>query len=230
MSTASDLLFQKFEAVKSNIDREAVFKELGKNATSIAAVTDDELTFFFKMNRVESQTLFMTPVESPRNLIMNENGFLFFSISSGQYALRGPLKPSQDGLICFSMSNELRRLQRRTNFRVSTIGTKTLKVKIPEFNSKIKNVQFEVQDISAGGLTIYVSDAKILNLQFGASFICELSHPSRSVENLKASIRHIDQVENGQKLGIEFLNLSKDQMQDLLALSLQMHRESKSSF
>ncbi len=225
MKTASNILFENFEIVQSEDDRRAVFAELESSTMPIAVVTEDELTFIFLFDKSESAFIHLLSVESPRQLVMNETGLIVFSISTGQYALRSPLKILKNNSAAFLRTAELRRLQRRTNFRVSTKGTKSLKATVPEFHLKVKTLSTEVLDISAGGLTLLAITSESLNLKLGDSFICALSHPSRSIDGLRASIRHIDESDTEIRLGIEFLNPSNEQRQSLLALSLQMHRE-----
>ncbi len=225
MKSASNILFEKFDIVRSSDDRRLVFRELEKAPSPIAVVTDDELTFIFKYEKLENGLLHMISVETPRQLVMNEKAFIIFSTTTGQYALRAPLKLLRDQITTFSIQTELRRLQRRTNFRVSTMGTKSLKFEAPQLSLNCKGSIFEAIDISAGGMTILISKPATLNLKLGQAFACKLSHPSRTIEEIKAVIRHIDMVEYGQKLGIEFLHLTTDQSRALLALSLQMHRE-----
>ena len=225
MKTASNILFENFEIVQSEDDRRAVFTELESSTMPIAVVTEDELTFIFLFDKSDGAFIHLLSVESPRQLVMNETGLIVFSISTGQYALRSSLKILKNSSAAFLRTAELRRLQRRTNFRVSTKGTKSLKATVPEFHLKVKTLSTEVLDISVGGLILLVITNKALNLNLGDSFICVLTHPSRSIDGLRASIRHIDKSDTEIRLGIEFLNPSNEQRQSLLALSLQMHRE-----
>ncbi len=223
MINASKNIFDKFDVVSSEIDRNAVFNELAKGNAPIAVVTDDEQTFIFHLSRFQNNLLLMAPIESPRALKVNENAFLLFSISTGQYALKGPLKLTREGIVGFMTNTELRRLQRRKDFRVHTVNTRTLTNELIFSNEKV--FKLEIVDISAGGMAVIFKSKEDFEIKKGLEFLCNLSHPDRQIEGLQAIIRHIETTPEGPCLGIQFVNLTREQMSAMLALTLQMHRE-----
>jgi c-di-GMP-binding flagellar brake protein YcgR len=226
MINATKNIFDKFDIVSSETDRNAAFNELARGNAPIAVVTDDELTFIFHLSRYQNNILLMAPVESPRALVMDENAFIIFSISTGQYALKGPLKLTREGIVAFMTNTELRRLQRRKDFRINTLHTKTLSAFITV--SGQKTFTPPVVDISAGGMAFVLPKKEVCDLKDGEEFKCQLSHPDRKIDEIQGIIRHLDTLPKAIKAGVEFLNLTGPQKTSLLALSLQMHRENSS--
>ncbi len=228
MNVASKILFDEFDIVSSENDRLTVFAELGRSSAPIMAITDDELTFIFHIFKLEKLMLLMKPVEQSRELSADEKVFVIFSIPSGQYMMTGSLKQTREGIAVFNVNTELRRLQRRKNFRVSTHQTNSIQLKVEGVGPTKKPNVLATTDISAGGVSAIIPKATNSAGTLGQDIVCELRHPSRTISNLKGTIRHIDQVSNGEKWGIEFNHLTTDQMQGMLALSLQAHRENSS--
>ncbi len=224
MSSETKKLFEVFEILKSDSDRKAAFHDLVKNPSSLMLVTDDDLTFTFKLIRLENTALHMTPIEQSRPLRTDEIVFLIFSISSGQYAMKGPVKYMGNDVV-FTLNTELRRLQRRKNFRVNTSKLQTLKLNITGLGAVSKPIDLMVTDISAGGISAIVPSALNFAGKLGQQVVCGIRHTSRSVSDLKGIVRHIGPSPEGERWGIEF-KLSNEQMQAMLALSLQVHRES----
>jgi c-di-GMP-binding flagellar brake protein YcgR len=223
MLNATKNIFDKFDVVSSETDRNAAFNELARGIAPIAVVTDDELTFIFHLSRFQSNILLMAPVESPRPLVMGENAFIIFSISTGQYAMKGPLKLTREGIVAFLTNTELRRLQRRKDFRINTLHTKTLNAVLSVDGQK--TIKPPVVDISAGGMAFVLPKKDVCDMKDGEEFKCQLSHPDRKIDELQGVIRHIYALPKAFKAGVEFLNLTGPQPTSLLALSLQMHRE-----
>ena len=228
MNIESKQLFDEFDIVSSEADRKAVFSELGSSSASVMAITEDELTFIFKMNKLEKLILLLTAVENSRPLKAEENVFIIFSIKSGQYMMKGPLKLTREGIAVFDVNTELRRLQRRKNFRVNTLTANSIKLEIRGIGLIKKPATLVTTDISAGGVSAIIPKATNSVGTINQDVICDLRHPSRTIENLKGTIRHIDQIAAGERWGIEFNHLTTDQMQGMLALSLQAHREASS--
>ena len=224
MSIETKKLFEEFEILKSDSDRKAAFHDLVQNPSSLMLVTDDDLTFTFKLIRLENTSLYMTPVEQSRAITPEEIVFLIFSISSGQYAMKGPVKYVGKDVV-FTLNTELRRLQRRKNFRVNTTKLKTLKLNINGVGAVTKPIDLMVTDISAGGISAVVPTALQVTGKLEQQVLCKIHHPSRSVSDLKGIVRHIGPHGDGERWGIEF-KLTNEQMQAMLALSLQAHRES----
>ncbi len=225
MSIETKKLFEIFEVIGSESDRNGAFKDLTKNPSSLMLVTDDDLIFTFKFIRIESKYLFMTPVEEPRKITASETVFMIFSISSGQYAMKGPVKYAANGDVAFELHTELRRLQRRKNFRVNSEKVTTLKLNIMGIGEKKKPIDLKVTDISAGGISVLVPGALIANFKIGQEIECNIIFPEKSVSDLNGVIRHIGPMGDAFRWGIEF-KLSNEQMQSMLGLSLRIHRES----
>ena len=140
--------------------------------------------------------------------------------------MKGSLKQTREGIAVFNVNIELRRLQRRKNFRVSTYQTKTIKLEIEGVGPINKPSVLLTTDIGAGGVSAIIPKSTNSTGTLGQELVCELRHSSRTISNLKGCIRHIDQVSNGERWGIEFNRLTTDQRQEMLALSLQAYRES----
>ncbi len=226
MSIETKKLFDEFEIMKSESDRKTAFQELIKNPSSLMLVTGDDLIFTFKFIRIEKTLLFMTPVEQIRPIDPNEIVFLIFAVATGQCAMKGPVSYTNQAEFAFTLDTELRKLQRRKNFRVSTLKLKTLKLNILGVGPLHDPVNLVVTDVSAGGISIVVPTSYRGTGKKGQNIDCKILHPVRSVADLKGTIRHVGPYDSeNERWGIEF-KLSNEQMQSMLALSLHAHRES----
>ncbi len=225
MSIEAKKLFEVFEVLKNDNDRLAAFKDLVKAPSSLMLVTDDDLTFTFRFIRLEKQALYMTPVEQTRKIKKDEIVYMIFSIASGQYAMRGPVDYTIGDDVIFTLNTELRRLQRRRNFRVNTLKLNTLKLLIEGVGEGSTPSELMVTDISAGGISAVVPTSLQGKGKLNQHVKCRIHHPVRAVSDLNGIVRHIGPYSGGERWGIEFV-LASEQMQTMLALSLQVHRES----
>jgi hypothetical protein len=145
----SDL--EGFEVVPFSQERQKVLAELDSHSgyQTIVGQTDDHQALVFKLNGIRDQRLVLEIVEpATRPLRRSESIVLLFGLSHGQYLVRTTLESSHDSsptvFVCSAdAKHELRRLQRRSNFRVAVGDNSKFKFKILTLSSSQISTQIQ---------------------------------------------------------------------------------------
>lgn len=226
MGRLSYEFYDQSVAVITENDRQDIWKELSSQKPPIGVITEDDNTFVMSVNRIENAYLLMNPMQTPRAPKLNESVYVVFSLKSGQYSMKGQIIPTKEGIIAFSLKAEVRRLQRRNNFRVPVLKSGSCSFVVKEFNGQKIDKSFLLNDLSAGGLSFVASPNQ--NMQFQSDMILsgELNCAGRKISDLVAKVCYLHLETNADvKVGLQFKNLNSKQEQDLLASTLAIHRQ-----
>lgn len=219
-----------FQKVSFKSERDGAFKDLVSKLPLLSAVSADNATFIFKIVHTVGSRLYLTAVEETRKTVSGEELRFIFSLTTGQYALVARVESSTgvgSVLIDYDVA-ELLRLQRRDSFRINVPPSVTFDFYL---NSKMTQENaWKVADCSLGGAALRVPKDLVSSYWVGSSIKGSLVLHGRDPMVLEGVVRHHFPKDSGptQKIGIQFVNLTPDQIQEMHSLTLQLHRETKS--
>lgn len=153
------------------------------------------------------------------NLEFTEVGVIQFNIEDKKIMAQVDLSSRGEGLLLCYFCYDLYIVQRRDFFRLRLPFDFQAYVELPPALGKLR---FKIDDISAGGLQL-LDSREVTTFKLNQSFLINLEVPGHDLQTQKVIVRRV-QKGKPYKIGLQFLDVTKEDQSELLSLVMQLYR------
>lgn len=223
-----------FTRVESQGDKYRVFNHIVAHKVSVSGQTDGGTTFSLgpvnlRGNFIVGKINSSSPIH-PADFIS-----IKLQVGDENFFVRTRFSEIRDGQAVLDISEPLYKLQRREYYRVKLTQLENTVFDVMAINGEPCDFSLPLADLSGGGFAVDLTDRKIHGLPKGTIVIGKIVIPNRMNEVICGEIRYETETElpSGaiqMRVGFQFKDIASVQLQRLMQVVFDIHREFFSRF
>lgn len=206
-----------FTRVALKSEKDELFQSLCQQGAALSVFGPQDQKTVVKSVRMESASLLARWQSG--DTLPEGRLTLTFSLSGFQFFMKSTVKKKGDSYL-FDLSEDLYKLQRRKNFRMKVPEGVSVELEILRIGGQGMQQTFPVDNVSASGLALRLSDMSYLPLSPDQTFLCLLKIYGRDFLELQGVLKY----KTARAAGIQFLELNAKHEQMLFSLVMDLHR------